>query len=190
MTKLRTLANTLVVGGLLLLGGCENAFAKNVESTLDNSDLQRQVERMLWGCYLVGADYVGAGDVAAAKRTLRGCFTSDMVWETTMPPAYAALNFKTTGGADGFVDTAHQIYTTSRFVRVHHLITNIVVTRVSADRLKVTSSAQAVHVYADERAFSAIVVFTDAVVRKDGVWKIQHRDMNGVAANHLAAWVP
>ena len=152
--------------------------------------LQREVEQVLWGCYLVGADQVGVGDVDGAKATLRKCFTDDMTWQTVMPPAYADFGFSTSNGADGFVDLANQIYRGANYSRVHHLITNIVVKPSGGDALRVTSSAQAIHVFADEHAFSATVKFTDDFVRTGGKWKISHRVMTVVAANEIGAWTP
>jgi hypothetical protein len=152
--------------------------------------LQHDISQVLWGCFSVGADLVGAGDLPGARDTLRRCFSDDMSVTAVMPPAYAALGFQTSGGADGFVEVASQIYRQMNFVRTQHLITNIVIERTGPDTAIVRSGALAVHTYQDEHAFNATIKFVDDFKRMGGAWKITHRTMTLVSVTQAAAWVP
>ncbi len=145
---------------------------------------------MLWACYAVGADLVGGGEVEAAKDVLHRCYTDDLEFQAVMPPAYSSLNFTTTGGADGFVDAANQLYRGLGIVRTQHIISNIVVKKTGPNTAVVTSGALAVHVYADEHVFNGTIKFVDDFRRIGGVWKMTHRVMNVTSVTQAAAWVP
>jgi hypothetical protein len=155
----------------------------------DTASLQQEISKLLWGCYVVGADLVGAGDVATAKHVLRRCFAEDLRWETVMPPAYAALAFSTTGG-DNWVDVSNQLYRSLGIVRTQHLLTNVVVEDSGRGRAKAFSSALAVHVYADEHAFNATVKFEDELEKRRGTWVLIHRTMTVQSLTQAAAWQP
>jgi hypothetical protein len=152
--------------------------------------LQHEITQVLWGCYAVGADLVGVGNVEGAKAVLSNCFAEDMIAEALMPPAYASLNFKTAGGAAGFVDVANQIYRSLNFTRTQHLITNIVIERTGPNTAIVHSSALAVHVYSDEHVFNATIKFVDHFQRSNGAWKITHKTLQVISVSQAAAWVP
>ncbi|HSU38425.1 MAG TPA: nuclear transport factor 2 family protein [Polyangiaceae bacterium] len=155
-----------------------------------SADLQQQISQVLWGCYAVGADLVGAGDVQNAKNVLRHCFADDMDSQTVTPPAYASLAFNTSGGADNWVDVSNALYRGLGLTRVQHLITNIVVYPKGPNAATVTSGALAVHVYADEHTFNATVKFSDDFRRIDGTWKIKHRVMTVISLTESPAWAP
>ena len=157
---------------------------------LESAELQHEISQVLWGCFAVGADLVGTGDVPGAKDVLRKCFADDMASEAVLPPAYASLGFTTSGGADGWVEVANQIYRSFHFTRAQHLITNIVIKKTGPDTAIVNSGALAVHVYPDERVFNATVKFVDDFRRMNGVWKITHRAMTLTSVSQAAAWVP
>jgi hypothetical protein len=152
--------------------------------------LQHDISQVLWGCFSVGADLVGAGDLPGARDTLRRCFTDDMSVTAVMPPAYSALNFQTAGGADGFVDVASQIYRQMHFVRTQHLITNIVIEKTGPHTAIARSGALAVHTYQDEHVFNATIKFVDDFKRVGGAWKITHRTMTLVSVSQAPAWAP
>jgi hypothetical protein len=155
-----------------------------------SAELQQEISQVLWSCYAVGADLVGAGDVTAAKRVLRKCYSDDMVFEAVMPEAYESLNFVASGGAEGFVNAANQIYRGMQFTRTQHLISNIVIEKTGRDTALVHSSAIAVHVYPDEHTFNATLKFEDEFERSNGQWKMTHRTMAVTSATQAAAWVP
>ena len=154
------------------------------------ADLQQEISQVLWGCYAVGADLVGRGDVEASKKVLRKCYSNDMVFESVLPPAYAGLAFTTTGGADPWVDVSNQFYRSMHFSRVQHLITNIVINRTGPNTATVDSGAIAVHVYPDEHVFSTTVKFVDEFRRTNGTWWITHRTMTVLSVFQAAAWAP
>jgi hypothetical protein len=153
-------------------------------------ELQQEISQVLWGCYAVGADLVGAGDVAGAKSVLSKCYSDDMVFEAVMPKAYESLNFVATGGAEGFVNAANQIYRNLQFTRTQHLISNVVIDKTGPHSALVHSSATAVHVYPDEHTFNATLKFEDQFERIKGVWKMTHRTMTVTSATQSAAWSP
>jgi hypothetical protein len=155
-----------------------------------SAEEQQEISQVLWGCYAVGADLVGAGDVQGAVDTLRQCFADDMQFEAIMPPAYANLGFRTAGGAEGFVNVAHQVYRSLRVTRTQHLITNIRVEKTGPNSAVVYSSALATHVYPDEHVFNATVKFEDEFKRVSGVWKIARKTMTVISVTQAAAWVP
>jgi hypothetical protein len=161
-----------------------------VQGTSVGPELQHEISQVLWGCFAVGADLVGLGDVQGAKSVLHDCFTDDMTFDAVMPPAYAKLDFSTSGGSDGFVNGANQVYRGMNIVRVQHLITNVVIERTGPDTATVNSGALAVHTYQDEHVFNANVKFVDSFQRIGGVWKITHRTMNVISVSQAAAWTP
>jgi hypothetical protein len=194
-------------GAALALLGCasepgsesrESAFATSAQSDAlrghgdehVSAELQQEISQVLWGCYAVGADLVGGGDVAGAKNVLRRCFADDFENETVTPPAYAELAFTTTGGADNWVDVSNGLYRGLGLARVQHLITNIVIHPDGPNAATVTSGALATHVYADEHTFNATVKFKDDFRRTNGTWMIKHRTMTVVSLTQSAAWAP
>jgi hypothetical protein len=155
-----------------------------------SAQLQHEISQVLWGCYATGADLVGAGDVEGARTVLRRCYSDDLEFQAIMPPAYSFLNFTTTGGADGFVEGARQLYQTLGIIRTQHFVTNIVVKKTGHNTAVVTSSGFAVHAYADEHAFTGTIKFVDDFKRTNGVWKMTHRVMTATSVTESAAWVP
>jgi hypothetical protein len=155
-----------------------------------SAEAQQEISQVLWGCYAVGADLVGLGDVQGAKDVLRKCFADDMQFEALMPPAYVNLGFKTFNGAEGFVNAANQIYRSLRIIRTQHLITNIRVEKTGLDSAVVYSGALATHVYPDEHVFNATVKFQDEFKRVGGVWKIARKTMTVISVTQAGAWVP
>jgi len=153
-------------------------------------ELQHEISQVLWGCYAVGEELVGSGDVQGAKDVLRKCYSDDMQFEAILPPAYASLNFVTTNGADGFVDTSNQFYRALDLVRVQHLITNIVIKKTGPNAAVVNSGALAIHTYADNHVFNANVGFVSNFRLTNGAWKITHTTMNVNSVTQEAAWVP
>lgn len=194
--------------GALVLGGCAGepagegneaeASAPSAESAAlrghDNEnvspELQQEISQVLWGCYAVGADLVGGGDVQGAKDVLHHCFTDDFESQTVMPPAYTDLAFATTGGVDNWVDVSNKLYRGLGLSRVQHLITNIVIHPSGPNRATVLSGALATHVYADEHAFKATVKFNDQFCRVNGTWKIERRVMTVISLTEAPAWAP
>jgi len=152
--------------------------------------LQHEISQALWGCFSVGADLTALGDVTGAKAVLRHCFSDNMDSETFLPPAYAGLAFSTSGGPDGWVDAAHQLYQSLHIQRAQHLITNIVIKKTGPNTAIVHSGALAVHVYPDEHVFNATVKFVDNFQRIHGVWKITHRAMTLTSVSQGPAWIP
>jgi hypothetical protein len=155
-----------------------------------SAQLHYEISQTLWGCYAVGADLVGVGDVARAKETLRKCFAPDMEFKGVMPPAYAALGFTSTNGADGFVDFANQFYRSFGFTRTQHSITNLVVQKTGPDTATARSSGFAAHVYADEHVLNATVRFEDELQRSHGVWKFVRKTMTVTSLTQMQAWNP
>ena len=153
-------------------------------------EMQQAISQVLWGCFVVGANLVGRGDVQDSKVMLRRCFTDDFTSEAIMPPAYASLGFSTSGGADGWVDTANQVYRGLNIARAQHLITDVVIQPNGPNSALVTSDALAVHVYPDEHVFNATVTFKDDFRRVNGTWMIAHRTMTVISASQAAAWTP
>lgn len=155
-----------------------------------SAELQQQISQVLWGCYAVGEELVGVGDVQGAKDVLRKCYADDMQFEAILPPAYASFNFVTSNGADGFVDTSNQFYRALGLVYVQHLITNIVIKKTGANTAVVKSGALAVHTYADNHVFNANVGFVSDFKQTNGVWKITHTTMRVYSVTESPAWVP
>jgi hypothetical protein len=155
-----------------------------------SAELQQEISQVLWGCYVVGADLVGAGDVQGAKHVLAKCYSDDMVFEAIMPPAYQNLNFTATGGAEGFVNAANQVYRGLNVTRTQHILSNIVIEKTGPSTAVVRSSGLAVHVYPDEHTFNATIKFVDDFARIKGVWKMTHRIMTVTSATEPPAWTP
>lgn len=162
----------------------------HVTSNRVSAELQHEITQALVGCFAVGADLVGGGDVAGARAVLPACFSSDMTSEAILPPAYAALAFATSGGTDGWLQVANGIYRQFGFTRVQHLITNVVVHRTGPNTAIVKSDALAVHVYPDEHTFNATLKFEDRFREINGQWKITHRTMTVTSLTQAAAWQP
>lgn len=152
--------------------------------------LQHEISQLLWGCYAVGADLVGAGDVEGAKAVLRKCFAPNMTFQAVMPPAYSALGFSTGNGADGFVDFAHQFYTSLHFTRTQHSLTNLTVERVGPHSIIARSSGLATHVFPDEHVLNATIRFEDRLERMRGEWKFVQRTMFVSSLTQVTAWTP
>jgi len=152
--------------------------------------MQQEISQVLWSCYAVGADFVGVGEVQRAKDVLGKCFTDDMQFEAIMPPAYTNLNFRTSGGAEGFVNSANQLYRSLGLTRTQHLISNIRVEKTGPDSAVVYSSALATHVYPNEHVFNATVKVEDQFKRIRGVWKFARKTMTVISLTQAGAWAP
>ena len=150
--------------------------------------LQEEIERQLVGCYVVGADLVGAGDVEEAKRVLSECFADNLITKTVMPPAYEQLSLNTQGGGAAWADASHAFYQTLGVVRTQHILSNVVIRPTGRDALRVTSSALAIHVFPDEHTFNATVKFDDVFRREKGSWKVEHRVMTVTSLTESEAW--
>jgi hypothetical protein len=201
VNRITRAVSACALAGLLLSCAAEPGIDDPDPSGIDTAEealqgepagaqLQHEISQVLWGCYGMGADLVGSGDVEGAKSLLRRCYTDDLEFQAIMPPAYSSLNFTTTGGADGFVDAANQLYRSLGLVRTQHLIGNIVVRKTGLNSAIVTSAALAVHVYADEHVFNATIKFVDDFRRVNGAWKMTHRVMNVTSVTQAAAWAP
>jgi hypothetical protein len=155
-----------------------------------SSELQHEISQALWGCFAVGSELVGQGQVQAAKDILQRCFSDDMTSEAVPPPAYAGLAFTTSGGPSGWVDVNNAIYRRFQLTRVVHVISNIVIKRTGPNTALVDSSALAVHVFPDEHVLNTTVKFKDEFRRIHGAWKITHRVMTLTSLSQAMAWQP
>lgn len=105
-----------------------------------------------------------------------------------MPAAYQALSLNTQGGGAAWVDASHAFYQALGVVRTQHILSNVVATRTGPNTARATSSALAIHVFADEHTFNAAVKFDDKFRRDADGWKLERRVMNVTALTEIAAW--
>jgi hypothetical protein len=125
----------------------------------------------------------GSPNTDAALACLRKGFTEDCRFEYLQPNG--AMFTERTGLVD-FTGFGHSFMHDKQYRRTQHLVSNLLIEEVDAERVTVESSVVARHVLADNSQDIALATFTDEVTRVGGRWLCRHRECRLLAFANFA----